>query len=208
MTKTVTEHTPVSQKKRSQSSISQTGAKAEAPRYTPPLTISHEALLANGGDHQFRAAVYLMNMVLSRLQTCRESFGALLGLTGTQFAVLLGVAHEQNGSGVTIRKLADHLSIAAPHVTTEVGRMVDMGLLMKDRHDTDRRSVLTKLTSKGREYVEQVSPVVLKINDYLFEGVEETEFKALLSCFSKISINSERALAELRIYKIQAVPAQ
>ncbi len=171
-------------------------------KYVPPITVTHPALLSAGRDDGFRAAIYLMNMVLSRLQTCRESFGRSLGLTGTQYAVLMGVAHRQNTTGITIRTLALHLAIAPTHVTTEVRRLVDMGLLEKGRHGSDGRSVLITLTAMGQDYVEQVSPLVRRVNDYLFSDITREGFDAFKSCLSTVALNSELALAELRRHNL------
>lgn len=175
--------------------------------YVPPLTITHEGLLTNGDDSGFRAVVYLMTMVFSRLQTCRETFGKALGLTGTQFVVLFGVAHIQKDHGVGIRTLSDHLSIAQPHVTTEVGRLVDMGLLSKDQSSDDGRSVLITLTELGKERVAEVSPLVCQVNDHLFNDLDTGDFETFRRCLMTVASNSELALAELKRYRLQASAA-
>ena len=45
--------------------------------------------------------------------------------------VLIGAAYAQGRDGVSIRSLADHIQLAPTHVTTEVGRLIRKGLLMK-----------------------------------------------------------------------------
>src|ERR1700681_1246714 len=67
--------------------------------FRPPLTVSHAELLSGGTDVAFRESLYLMVLAFSRLQTCREAFGRALGLTGTQFAVLIGTAYGQGQAG-------------------------------------------------------------------------------------------------------------
>src|ERR1700704_5779078 len=107
-------------------------ASRKSPRdFAPPLTASHGELLTAGTDVAFRQSLYLMVLAFSRLQTCREAFGRALGLTGTQFAVLIGTAYQQGRDGVSIRSLADHIQLAPTHVTTEVGRLIGKGLLGK-----------------------------------------------------------------------------
>src|SRR5438552_10500449 len=95
--------------------------------FAPPLTVSHGELLTAGADVAFRQSLYLMVLAFSRLQTCREAFGRALGLTGTQFAVVIGTAYRQGRDGVSIRALADHIQLASTHVTTEVGRLIAKG---------------------------------------------------------------------------------
>jgi len=172
--------------------------------YVPPLTITLESLLTEGTDAGFRSTVYLMNMVLSRLQTCRETFGRTLGLTATQFAVLLGVAHQQKQDGISVRALAEHISIAPSHVTTEVRRLVDMGLLNKDQSSDDGRSVLVTLTKLGQQRVAEVSPLLRKVNDHLFAGVSARDFEVFTRCLATVAGNSELAVAELKRFRMQA----
>src|SRR6202047_1871769 len=123
---------------------------AKSPRKRPtaafalPLTVSHADLLSGGTDVAFRQSLYLMVLAFSRLEACRGAFGRALGLTGTQFAVLIGTAYRQDRDGVSIRSLADHIQLASTHVTTEVGRLIDKDLLTKAVNQQDRRGVLVR----------------------------------------------------------------
>src|SRR3982074_1483043 len=117
--------------------------------FVPPLTVSHGALLASGSDVAFRQTLYLMVLGFGRLMSCREAFGRALALTGSQFAVLIGAAYAQGRDGVSIRSLADHIQLAPTHVTTEVGRLIRKGLLVKKTNPRDRRGVLVTLSRRG-----------------------------------------------------------
>ena len=110
-------------------------------------------MLKSGGDVAFRETLYLMALAFGRLYTCREAFGRALGLTASQFIVLIGTAYQQGSEGVSIRALADHTQLAATHVTTEVGRLIDKGLLTKQASTRDRRSVLVRLSPKGEDAI-------------------------------------------------------
>src|SRR5207253_5701832 len=116
--------------------------------FVPPATVTLPPMLKSGGDVAFRETLYLMALTFSRLHTCREAFGRALDLTASQFIVLIGTAYQQGSEGVTIRALADHTQLAATHVTTEVGRLIDKGLLTKQASTLDRRSVLVRLSPK------------------------------------------------------------
>lgn len=169
-----------------------------AGAFEPPLTISHADLLVDGTDVAFRQSLYLMVLTFSRLQTCREAFGRALGLTGSQFAVLIGTAYEQHQEGVSIRMLADHIQLAATHVTTEVGRLIDKGLLVKTVNLRDRRGVLVRLSPRGEAAVEEVAPFVRRVNDLLFAGISQRDFAAVSAFLSRFAANSEEALDEIR----------
>jgi DNA-binding MarR family transcriptional regulator len=168
------------------------------PLFAPPITTSHAALMAAGSDVAFRQSLYLMVLAFSRLGTCREAFGRALGLTGSQFAVLIGTAYRQGRDGVSIRGLAEHVALAPTHVTTEVGRLIHKGLLVKTANRQDRRGVLVRLSRRGEAAVEAVAPFVRRVNDALFAGVSRRDFAVVSAFLSRFAANSEDALDEIR----------
>ena len=166
--------------------------------FRPPLTISHQALMSGGSDEAFRHSLYLMVLAFSRLAACREAFGRTLSLTGSQFAVLIGTAYRQGNEGVSIRGLAEHVALAPTHVTTEVGRLIGKGLLIKSANRTDRRGVLVRLSRRGEAAVAAVAPFVRRVNDVLFAGVSRRDFAAVSAFLERFAANGEEALDELR----------
>src|SRR2546430_5874707 len=128
--------------------------------FVPPPTTTLPPMLKSGGDVAFRETLYLMALTFGRLHTCREAFGRALGLTASQFIVLIGTAYQQGSEGVSIRALADHTQLAATHVTTEVGRLIDTGLLTKQASPLDRRSVLVRLSPQGEDAIRTVNPLL------------------------------------------------
>lgn len=169
-----------------------------ASAFAPPLTVSHAALIDAGSDQSFRELLYLMSFAFGRLQSCREAFARRVGLTGSQFAVLFGVAFLQRDRGVTVRELAAHVHLASTHVTTEVRRLVGMGMLQKIAHPEDGRSVLVTLTAQGEQSVTGVAPTIREVNDLLFKDVGRTDAEQARSFLTQLVLNSEFALAALR----------
>ena len=165
--------------------------------YNPPLTISGPDLLEGGSDAAFRSTLYLMVKTFGQLETCRDAFGRHVGLTGSQFAVLIGTAYTQAMEGVTIRDLAAHVQLASTHVTTEVGRLVRLGLLVKRPNERDGRSVLVKLSAKGEAKVADLSPYMRSINDTLFEGIGQRQFAEVDAFLRQFVSNGERALRQI-----------
>jgi DNA-binding MarR family transcriptional regulator len=176
-------------------------AKKALPRrkaFVPPPTVTLAPMLKSGGDVAFREALYLMALAFGRLYTCREAFGRTLGLTASQFIVLIGTAYQQGAEGVSIRKLSDHTQLASTHVTTEVGRLIGKGLLTKQASTHDRRSVLVRLSAKGEDSISAINPLLRRVNDLLFTGVTREDFTAVSRFLEKFALNSEYALAEIR----------
>ena len=167
--------------------------------FSIPPTISRRDYFERGSDDWFRDAVYRLVQALSRLLVCREAFGRQLGLTGTQFTVLMGVAYRQGDAGITIASLANYIGLASTHVTTEVGRLIRKDLLIKRPNKSDGRSVLISLSTKGEVAVENVSPLVCKINDLLFKNIDRKKFDAMNEFAKLLLTNSECAIAEIRM---------
>jgi DNA-binding MarR family transcriptional regulator len=174
------------------------GLPRRGKEFVPPATITLAPMLKAGGDVAFRETLYLMALTFSRLTTCRDAFGRMLGLTASQFIVLIGTAYRQGNEGVSIRALADHTQLAATHVTTEVGRLIAKGLLTKQPSARDRRSVLVRLSPKGEDAIRAVNPFLRRVNDLLFTDVSREDFAIVSGFLEKFALNSEYALAEIR----------
>jgi MarR family transcriptional regulator, organic hydroperoxide resistance regulator len=166
--------------------------------FAPPATVTLPPMLVEGGDVTFRETVYLMVLAFGRLHSCREAFGRALSLTASQFIVLIGTAYRQGREGVTIRALADHTQLAATHVTTEVGRLIGKGLLIKEANSRDRRSVLVRLSPKGEAAIRSVNPLLRRVNDQLFKNVSRQEFATVARFLATFAQNSEDALIEIQ----------
>jgi|SRR5665213_1617356 len=174
------------------------GSPRRGKPFVPPTTITLPAMLRAGGDVAFRETLYLMALAFDRLHSCREAFGRSLGLTAPQFIVLIGTAYQQGAEGVSIRELADHTQLASTHVTTEVGRLIGMGLLTKRASLRDRRSVQIRLSAAGEDAVRAVNPLQRRINDLLFADISRDDFAAVSRFLERLALNSEYALAEIR----------
>src|SRR5690348_7506399 len=107
-----------------------------------PHTITRNDYFRDGTDEWFREAIYTCVRGLRGLLGCREVFAGRLGITGSQFAVLMGVAYRQGGEGVSIGEVARHVALGPTHVTTEIGRLIGAGFVVKRPNPDDGRSVL------------------------------------------------------------------
>ncbi len=163
----------------------------------PPLSVSRPEILLDGSDAAFRKVIYGLFTCGARLHQCRDAFGAAIGLTGAQYTVLIAGAHLQEERGVGIRALADYLQVATPHVTTEVGKLVKAGLLVKRPNPEDGRGVLVSVTDAGHAALEALSPFLREINDILFDGMTRDEFNALARFIDRFVDNTERAVARI-----------
>jgi MarR family transcriptional regulator, organic hydroperoxide resistance regulator len=176
---------------------SQKAARTESGRARPfraALSVSHEAMLVDGDDETFRHVLFLTRLAADRLATFREAIGRMIGLSGNQYVILLSIAHAQGEGGVTVRDVARYTLMASTHVTTQAGALIKKGLIRKQPHGDDRRSVLLSLTPKGEKAMETIAPARQKFNDAFFVGVSRSALLAAGALLEQVAANSERAL--------------
>ena len=163
-----------------------------------PLTISLRSLLTGGSDNEFRALVHGLLALGARLEAARSGFGALIGLTGIQYTVLVSVSHLESEGDVSVRRVANHLHLSGAFVTVETGKLIKQGLLTKHIDPQDRRRVCLRMTRKGADLLASLAPKQRQINDVLFEPVSAEEFAGLRSLVDRMVTNGDRAIALLK----------
>ena len=96
-----------------------------------PLTVSRPELLMDGSDAQFRQLVHRLLAYASSLEAIRAGLGEMIGLSGVQYTILICIAHLEEGRGVGVKAIADHLSYTGAFVTIETGKLAALGLVEK-----------------------------------------------------------------------------
>ena len=113
-----------------------------AKRARPAPSVTAPALLVGGTDTVFRDFVHTLFSVTGRLELIRERVGALYGISGAQFTILMGTLHHQRTSGVSIGVLAERLHLRATFVTTQCNKLRASGFVNKHDNPDDGRGVL------------------------------------------------------------------
>jgi DNA-binding MarR family transcriptional regulator len=159
-----------------------------------PLSVTRPEILIDGSDREFRRLIHRMLIGQARLAVVRECIAERIGVSGTQYTMLMSVLHLQGTAGVSITALADYLEVTGPHVTGVVGKLVAGGFVRKAVNPKDRRGVLVKLTPAGRKKLLQAFAFISEVNDRLFEGVGREEYRAVASFNAKFIRNTQATL--------------
>jgi DNA-binding MarR family transcriptional regulator len=159
-----------------------------------PLSVTRPEILIDGSDREFRRLIHRMLIGQARLDVVRECIAGRIGVSGTQYTMLMSVLHLQGAAGVSITALADYLEVTGPHVTGIVGKLVAGGFVRKAVNPKDRRGVLVKLTPVGRKKLLQAFAFISAVNDRLFEGVGREEYRAVASFNAKFIRNTQATL--------------
>lgn len=161
------------------------------------LTVGVEALLVAGNDAAFRAFVDDLFAAASSMQAVRRALGKATELSGSGVAVLLAVRRLSADGTIGIRALAEHLNVAGPHITTEIGKLVDEGLVSKLADPRDSRAVAITLTAAGRRALARLTPHVRVTNDILFAGMTADEMAHVHRFLRRIVARSGHAVERL-----------
>ena len=161
-----------------------------------PLSISSEALLVDGSDLEFRELLHDMLAFGSIVQDVRNRLGALIGLSGTQYTILMSIARlADRSSNLGVNELARHLHLSGAFVTIEVNNLVNEGLVSKIANPDDRRRVVLSLTAEGQSKLNQLGQVQQPANDSLFGDLSRAEFLALRKIMAKLAGTGPSTLA-------------
>jgi MarR family transcriptional regulator, organic hydroperoxide resistance regulator len=72
-------------------------------------------------------------------------------LSDAQYSLLFGLRQE---GGLSLGELADAVELSPPAATEMLDSLASQGLVLRTRSESDRRVVLTSLTERGHELVE------------------------------------------------------
>lgn len=165
--------------------------------YSPPLTVSHRALLPGGVDRDFRRLLYDFLTVTDRMRALREHLARRVDLTGPQYTLLMAIANLQGDEGVQLRELATYMRVSRAFITGETAKLVAKRLIAKDVHPRDGRGAVVYLTAHGRSAVDRLVPEVRTINDQFFAGLTRTGFRQTRALLDLLLAGSRVALAQV-----------
>jgi DNA-binding MarR family transcriptional regulator len=134
------------------------------------LTVSLPQFLVDGADLQFREFVADLFAATAGMLSLRRALAKSVGLSAAEFSVLLATWHLQKKGRVGVTAVARHLHVAAAHVTSEIGKLVEKDFIKKTQDSEDTRAVTLVLTRKGEGILATLAPLLRSINDRLFSG--------------------------------------
>ncbi|MEV4364817.1 MarR family winged helix-turn-helix transcriptional regulator [Nonomuraea sp. NPDC051941] len=127
----------------------------------------------------------LLVQVGRELNTETERRLAPLGLTAQQAALLL---HASRGGG-TPSLLKRRLGTDTAGMTRLLDRLEAKGLLRRERHPEDRRSIVIELTDEGRALVPSLPPIFGRISHQVFAGFSPEEVAQVTDMLRRILEN-------------------
>jgi DNA-binding MarR family transcriptional regulator len=140
----------------------------------------------------------------ARMTGLRERIGAIAGLSGAQYSMLVSLGHlTRNGERVSVNTLAEHLHVSGTYVTAESKGLEKLRLLRRDPNPDDRRSVLLSLDEPGRLLLDDLLPSVRVVNDALFADLNSKSFAVFCAELPNLVKRADEALLVARAQEIR-----
>ncbi len=96
------------------------------------------------------------------------------------------------GQADTATEMADMMPVDAGAISRHVNKLVERGLLRRQRLRTDRRTVRLSLSEYGQTLVPQLAEQVEQNNNWLLSGIASGERRVFFSVIDKILSNAEK----------------
>lgn len=137
-------------------------------------------------------AFMLLQRTRDLLFRCEDQAVAEFGITAEQYSVLM--AMKGLDDPVKVTDVARRLERKVNSVSMLVDRMVNAGLVTRERDLPDRRAVRLGLTGKGQEASERAAPVVLRLVEELLSPLSHEDMDTLVTLLDNLRENARRHL--------------
>ena len=108
-----------------------------------------------------------------------------LGITATQHNVLR-ILRGAGSAGLCGREVGERLIARVPDVSRLLDRMVELGLVARERDADDRRHVTARITDPGRELLARIEPVIGAIEARFASRLAPDALAALIDALDTI----------------------
>jgi MarR family transcriptional regulator, organic hydroperoxide resistance regulator len=173
-----------------------------------PMTVSRPALLAGDSDRQFRQMIHSLVGYANSVLVVRDSFAAVLGISGSQYEILMVIYRLHANAPCTMSEVAHHVHRTLAFITIEVNKLVKHGFVEKRQDSVDRRRIFLSVTRSGIRRLEDIANIQRQLNDALFDTLTHAEFGALCRLYRKLPDSGERAVALARELVPARIPAR
>lgn len=138
--------------------------------------------MTHEGD-ELRALGKTVRAVRARVDRSLQHCGLRLG----QYQVLHFLWESD---GLTPREIAARLDVEMPTVTRTVQRMIRDGLVHREAHPDDARSVRIYLTRRGSQLQAELAQLLERETERALQGFSPSERASLLRMLERISENT------------------
>lgn len=127
---------------------------------------------------------YFLKITWQNIANRYNQMASEFGITQSIGYLLINIDEED---GTTVSEVAALLGLKSTSLSRMLNNLERDGLIYRESHLTDKRSVKLYLTDKGKEKRHLARVVVKKFNDYLNTHLSENEHLQLIESLKKIN---------------------
>jgi DNA-binding MarR family transcriptional regulator len=121
----------------------------------------------------------------ARLDDAVENLLKDHGITGTQYNVLR-ILRGAEPDGLCRNELRDRMITRMPDMTRLLDRMEEAGLVTRSREREDRRMVLTRITSRGLEILDELDAPMAANHKAQLGHLSNAELRSLIDLLTAV----------------------
>ena len=107
------------------------------------------------------------------------------GISATQYNVLR-ILRGSGAEGLCRNELRDRMLTRMPDMTRLLDRMEDAGLVVRAREGDDRRMVMTRITEKGRQLLDDLDAPVMALHRKQMAGLTDAQLRSLSDLLTRV----------------------
>jgi len=163
-------------------------------RHETPSTVSRPELLVDESDVAFRQMLNDFFAFSRALETVRAKFAEAIGLSSTQYMILITIARHGKLEGFGVNRIAETLHLSGSFVTNEINKLVAASFVKKVVDPADRRRVQLRVSRHGQRKIDELSALQRPVNDALFEPLTGKQFDQLRVIMAELVDSGERGV--------------
>jgi DNA-binding MarR family transcriptional regulator len=165
------------------------------------LTASKPELLDKDGDRTLRGLLYDFFAFGRSLEAARARFASYVGLSPTQYLIMIAIKNSTLDEPMGINQLATQLRLSGAFITNEVNKLVSDGLIGKSTHPSDGRRVQLTVTGQGFSLLTRLAAFQRPVNDALFGMLTRDEFRLLSQLLARLAADGDRAVTFAKYFE-------
>jgi MarR family transcriptional regulator, organic hydroperoxide resistance regulator len=148
-------------------------------------------------DKAIAALIWNIEEIHCRLDDLHNAFATSLGISQSQWLVLIAVIELDDRTGVAAIDISSKLRVPPAFVVIQIKRLEKDGFLSRTGETNDARSVLVSLTTKAKTAIEKLSERKSALNLTMFSAINEETLGYLTVTLATIAKNAQLAARSL-----------
>src|SRR5260370_2247473 len=133
------------------------------------------------------------------LQELRYFWAKTLGISPTQWMILMALADLDRGEGVPVKVVSKMLHVDPSFVTTQSKLLEKKGFMRRKTSQDDARVVQMSLTDKSYKHIASLASRQEALNDFIFAEFGDRELTELTAKLTSLKNRLEKASLKVAI---------